>query len=540
MEHWLAMPDADAAALAVERSIPEMLLHAEVPGVLGLLARLPENAVAARPALCVAYAQALLTRSQLGAAEQWLSQAERALQAQLSGDVAQSLDAEVQRALESGIATGRAVIASWRGDAAGAERLARAALAVWAADDAHGRAGPMLALGHALRLRGDLGAAEASYGEASRLSFASGNHFMGTLALTQRAYTLVLAGRPRAAAELYRQAIAAAESRDGESSGLAATAYAGLGDTLYQWSDLAGARATLERASTLGSQWESADDQISALTFLASTLQAEGHPAEAIATMARARELVGLGMHFPWLTAMVASAEARLALRQGRVRDAAQWAAGREFSAARYANDEVSQIRHSEYLTYARLLLAQDQPADAARMATIVLHVAEASGQNSTVIDAGAQRALARQAQGDFTGAMEDIERAVSLALPEGYVRIFADEGPPMRALLARVRDREPKTSETRRYLDVLITAAQRTPTSTPARHGSPIEPLSTRELEVLRRLACGSSNAEIARHLVIASSTVKSHLHHIFAKLHVSDRLSAVLRARVLGLLDD
>ncbi|MBX5493272.1 MAG: response regulator transcription factor [Chloroflexi bacterium] len=125
--------------------------------------------------------------------------------------------------------------------------------------------------------------------------------------------------------------------------------------------------------------------------------------------------------------------------------------------------------------------------------------------------------------------------------MSEGYVRVFVDEGAPMRALLARLREKLPKGSVLRRYVDTLLAAFDRTGAVPPLAVGRPrlIEPLSAREREVLLLLARGRSNQEIARELVVAVSTVKTHVHNLYAKLQAADRLEAVMRARELGLLD-
>jgi LuxR family maltose regulon positive regulatory protein len=142
--------------------------------------------------------------------------------------------------------------------------------------------------------------------------------------------------------------------------------------------------------------------------------------------------------------------------------------------------------------------------------------------------------ALAFQAQGDVDRALSALERALSLAEPEGYVRTFIDEGEPMARLLRRALSQGIAPNYVARLLAALGEEAE---LASPAME-SLIEPLTERELDVLRLIVAGLSNPEIAEELVIAVSTVKSHINHIYSKLGVTSRTQAVARARELRLL--
>src|SRR6185437_1387350 len=193
-----------------------------------------------------------------------------------------------------------------------------------------------------------------------------------------------------------------------------------------------------------------------------------------------------------------------------------------------------------ETLTRVRVLLAQSDLAQAEAVLTQLRPVAEAEERLSSSIEIDLLWALVAQAQGAFEQALDFLAQAVTTAHLVGYVRGFVDEGTPMRALLARLRERQRRGSMLRRACDTLLTAFDSSsPVVAPMRAtAQPVEALSEREREVLHLLAQGRSNQEIARHLVVAVSTVKTHLHHIFAKLQTTDRLRAVTRARELGLL--
>ena len=142
-------------------------------------------------------------------------------------------------------------------------------------------------------------------------------------------------------------------------------------------------------------------------------------------------------------------------------------------------------------------------------------------------------QALAHQARGDIPAALVPLERALTLAEPEGYVRIFVDEGPPMAALLEAAAKRGIAPDYVRRLLAAFGTAED----STPAKQDL-VEPLSERELDVLRLLGTDLDGPDIARELVVSLNTVRTHTKNIYAKLGVNNRRAAVRRAEELDLL--
>jgi LuxR family maltose regulon positive regulatory protein len=165
-----------------------------------------------------------------------------------------------------------------------------------------------------------------------------------------------------------------------------------------------------------------------------------------------------------------------------------------------------------------------------------LLQVAEAAGQTGNVIELLALKALALQTQGQPTQAMTTLEHALALAEPEGYLRIFVDEGKPMELLLQRLKAEDGRIKD---YVDKLLSAFGERILHPSSLIRQPLfEPLSERELEVLRLIADGLSNAEIAQRLVIAQGTVKRHINNIYGKLGVQSRTQAVARSRELGLL--
>jgi LuxR family maltose regulon positive regulatory protein len=194
-----------------------------------------------------------------------------------------------------------------------------------------------------------------------------------------------------------------------------------------------------------------------------------------------------------------------------------------------------------EYLTWARLLIARNEPDHASQLLMRLLQAAENGGRKGRVIEIFTLQALAQQALGDTEQALTTIERALSLAEPEGYIRLFVDEGKPMAKLLSRMK---PAGGRMKEYINKLLAAFEEKEIhpSFLAKQGVVppplIEPLSERELEVLRLIAAGLTNQEIAQKLFIAVTTAKKHASNIIGKLGVTNRTQAVTRARELELL--
>jgi LuxR family maltose regulon positive regulatory protein len=244
----------------------------------------------------------------------------------------------------------------------------------------------------------------------------------------------------------------------------------------------------------------------------------------------------------------VAALKARVCVRQGRLTEALDWARDRGLS----VDDDLSYLREFEHVTLARILIAQYK-SDCANRSILeamgllerLLQAAEEGGRTGSVIEILMLQALAHHAHGDIPSALDPLERALTLAEPEGYVRIFVDEGLPMARLLSEAAAHRIMPD----YIGKLLAAfedatkdegrtTELSPSSSVIRPSSLVEPLSQRELEVLQLIAQGLSNREIGERLFLALNTVKGHNRKIFGKLQVQRRTEAVARARELGLL--
>jgi LuxR family transcriptional regulator, maltose regulon positive regulatory protein len=236
---------------------------------------------------------------------------------------------------------------------------------------------------------------------------------------------------------------------------------------------------------------------------------------------------------------------ARMWVAQGRLGEALAWAREQGLS----VEDDLCYLREFEHITLARILLARSE-SDRADHATChampllerLLKAAQEGGRMGHAIEILILQALAHKTQGDISAALIPLQQALTLAAPEGYIRIFVDEGLPMAQLLREAATRRIMPDYTSGLLAACEAQGQGCasagPISTPPASQSLIEPLSQRELEVLRLFKTELSGPEIARELVIALSTVRTHTKSIFSKLNVNDRRAAVRRAEELDLV--
>ena len=241
----------------------------------------------------------------------------------------------------------------------------------------------------------------------------------------------------------------------------------------------------------------------------------------------------------------VPAQRARLLVVQGNTDAAARWTQQRSLG----ADDRPGYSQEREYLVLARVLLAQDRLGPARTLLDWLLTQAAAEGRVGSAIEIRALQALAHEASGDGAAAVAALAEALTLACPQGNVRVFADEGAPMKTLLGRlIAAQRAEQSPARRVPPGCLARIGQAFDPEPAapgsgRHATPAvpglaEPLTGRELEVLRLLAAGKSNQRIAHDLVVALDTVKKHVTHVLGKLGAANRTEAVARARDLGLI--
>jgi len=227
----------------------------------------------------------------------------------------------------------------------------------------------------------------------------------------------------------------------------------------------------------------------------------------------------------------VPALKARVWIAQGRLGEALGWAREQGLS----VDDDLSYLREFDHITLARMLVARyrGEPVhEATRLLARLLLAAEEGGRTGRVIEILVLEALAHQTTGDIPAALARLERALTLAEPQGYVRVFVDEGPPMAALLRTAA----KQGAVRDYVRRLLAAVSEPGQDSPVRQAL-IDPLSERELDVLRLLGTDLDGPAIARELMVSLNTVRTHTKNIYTKLAVTNRRAAVRRAAELDL---
>jgi LuxR family maltose regulon positive regulatory protein len=308
--------------------------------------------------------------------------------------------------------------------------------------------------------------------------------------------------------------------------------HVGMSELLREWNDLDAAAHHLEMSTELGERGGLAQNPYRWCVAMARLREATGDLEDAIDLLDEA-EQVYTSDYFPNVRPIPAM-RARLRLRQGRLTDASDWARAEGVSVA----DELTYVGEFDHVTFARVLLARSDGAGGAtsQEATAflgrLLDAAEAGGRWRSVIEILLLQAVAQRNAGDVASALASMTRALTLAEPEGYVRLFVDELPSITTLLEAAA----KQGTTRRYARLLV----RAPGRTRAKAGvgrALVEPLSEREVEVLRLLATDLDGPGIANELVVSLSTIRSHTKSIYAKLGVNSRRAAVRRGEELDL---
>jgi LuxR family maltose regulon positive regulatory protein len=364
--------------------------------------------------------------------------------------------------------------------------------------------------------------------------------YLSVYTCAQITEALRLQGQLRQALQTERDALRRVQHIAPDARLLAALSFAemGLGRLLYEQNDLQGAEQHMTRAIELAQQGRNEQYKSWAYMLLPPVLQAQGRAWEALNLVDRAEDSArhrGLEAEILWCTAQ----RTRLACIQGDRDRIAKWASSYRPSVEQEAANgtPLGYIEEFAAATYIRALLALGRSDEAAHLCEHLLERIEAGAQTGHTIELLVLAAQAGEASGHRSRALSYLERALTLAEPEGYVRVFVDEGEPVATLLIAGRQHFSAVSPTyvQELLDVLGHG------SVQARRGEPqplVEPLTAREIDVLRLLALGLPNRGIADRLVISLGTVKRHTGNIYGKLGVDNRTQAILRAQELGLL--
>ena len=523
VRHAMGAGDVERAATLLEGAWPEKDRSYESRAWLDRVKSLPDDVVRARPLLGMGYAWALLNSGELEAAEPRLRDVERSLES--------ARDDASTASLRKELASARVYLSQSLGEVPGTLAHAQRALGLVAEADIEGRATATALVALAHWGRGDLDAAHETFSNALDIMRQCGHDLDVVRGIFVLGDIRVSQGRLRDAASTYEHGLRVASEKPYPSPPETDELYLGLSEVHREWNNVAAAAGYIETMTQAAARTAHKGNRMRWCTATASIRAAQGDVEAAIELLDEA-ERSDRRDPLPRLRPIPAM-KARLRIAQGRVDDAVAWARAAELT----PNDDLSYLREFEHITLARVLLATD--AEGAGLLLDRLAIAARTGRRTgSLIEILVLQSLAHQARGNPRAALDTIAEALVLAEPEGYLRVFLDEGSRMRDLLRQATARGLAGAYTRRVLAAYD--APRQPVALPAEtNGSaPVQALTTRELEVLRLIAGGLRNQEIANTLSISAATVKRHIANAYGKLGAGHRTEALARAKELRLL--
>jgi LuxR family maltose regulon positive regulatory protein len=552
IEHALAAHEPDRAARVIECSADSAWLGGEFYQVLRWIEALPKELVRSRPWLCIWYAWSRLQAGAVDGIEELVDDAEQAARAG-PGRPADP-DLVLDGALAEQIAALRVTCVGLQHETDRTVELARCALERPVVSNQTtslmARSNVLNVLGFAYYVTGELAQAEQAYREARRVARESDFVLRELLVVHKLAHIYQVMGRLVEPYRLCQEALAQLQERGRQAFFAAGYLYCDLGHLLFEWNRLDEAEQMIAQSVRLNELVQVPHLMIDTYNARARLCLARGDLDAAQTALQQAADLIQ--KHYCWPEVVSANEcyQVRLWLARGEVQSAARWA-----ERCRPASSERLGFPHEmREIARARVLLAQGLPDEALSLLGRLASAAHAGGRTGRLIEVLALQALGlstlragEKTQNTTRPELDLLEKGLASGRSEGFVRLYLDEGPSMVALLRQAAARGIEPDYVRKLLEAFpgradsdgaLTNGIRRPSGT---HGVPaylVEPLSEREIEVLHLMAQGLSNREIAEQLVVASGTVKAHVHNICGKLGVRNRTQAILQAQQLRLL--
>ncbi len=536
IKHAIAAGENRKAANLIEGQLDQTLMRGEFITLLDWLDALPDSLLAASPRLCAYHALVLI----------------------LGGRPLEQVEDKIKKATRAdpaGLVTGeitllKAILAVMAGDGQRGYELSMAALELLPEKDRFFQSLLFRNLATVYKLTGDVRAASLAIEEGARIAQTSGDHLSTIVAQHQMAEVSMLSGQLHEAHVLCQKALEAAVDQDGRPLLVGSKILVTLGELYREWNELDKAAAYLTQAIDLAGQWVELW-AMSGHIILARVRQAQGKTGSARESMQIARQMAIAFDTSEVDDLFVSAYQARLWLSQANIEAAMRWAHERGLLASPGDEWPVKYtplpqtpyyLREFELITLARLLLALDRPGQAKRVLDPLLEEAQKLGRTHSVIEIEALRALAQQAlalrgPADFAEAVSTLRHALTLAEAGGYQRLFIELGPAMSELLNRIAHQGVASEYCQNLLSVMYGDRSWSQPVFPSKQPL-IDPLSDRELEILRLLTTHLTGTEIATELSISANTVRFHTKNIYSKLGVHSRAEAVERAWALALL--
>jgi LuxR family maltose regulon positive regulatory protein len=495
--------------------------------------KLSKELVYSRPWLCIYEAYSHSWFGELDEADLLLEEAEKRIRSEISAPDAHSMLGQ--------LAYVKSRVTAMRGDIHRAIELCLAARESIPASNLALQLDTRITLGYEYFLNGDYANASPILNETIRSGITAGAVINTVAASCVMARLVAVQGLLNKSYDMYQIAAQSIPEASGQHLGARALVEVGMADVLCERNDLDAALAHTKQGLALLPFWDKADDWILAYITLARIHLAQANRSDALEAVEKAIQLIQTRGVFSEARKAVEMAQVKLWLAQGDLQAANRWAASQE---ERLSSGDLFRFENElTHITQARVLIAQNRPNKAIALLSHLEETARSAGRMGRVIEILLLEALAMREPGDSEHAILALTKCLTLAEPEGYVRVFLDEGRPMQMLLAQWLARagaSPVRDYARHLLSQfdaephVVAAAQEKASPT----GDLVEPLSQRELEVLHLVALGRTNQEIARQLIVAPGTVKAHTASIYRKLDVANRTEAVARARQLGIL--
>lgn len=531
IRHASLASDSERIERLIEQNYLVMLNRGEMSGIRSWMGKLSKELVTRRPWLCLYEAFSRSWFGQLEEATLLLNEAEKRIRSEMSKP-----DVRAMLGYHSFV---KSRVTAMEGDTQQAIEFCLTAHKHIPADNLGLQIEIGITLGYEYFLYGDFINASKTLHKMIRSAYTvrAINNPVAAYAILARVYALQ--GLLHDAYDLFQKAAQLIPKTDGQYLGAVGLVEVGIAALLYEWNDVETALVRVKKGLDFLPSWGKADDLSLAYITLLRIQLAQGNRADAVGTLEKATQLIQTCGVFSEARSAVETVQVKMWLLQGDWLAVDRWVARLE---KRFGSQDL--FRYEDELTHitkARVLIAKNELEEAIHLLSCLAESARSGGRMGRLIEIMILKALALQGMGDTAQAGLALTQSLTLAEPGGYVRVFLDEGQPMRELLSQWLA-QAVAGPIRGYAMHLLSQCEaelRMAAPQKAFSSSElIEPLTPRELEVLHLIAVGKTNPEIAQQLIVARGTVKAHTASIYRKLEAANRTEAVARARHLGIL--